>query len=65
MTGIALTVTDLRTIADTLDRLAAAGILLDAPIRCGSYRVEVQAHDSQLDGLSYTVTSIERVDGGR
>lgn len=58
-TGLELTAHDLRAIADGLDALAGAKVRVQH-CEVHGYRVSVQMRDSQMDGVSYVVTGIER-----
>lgn len=64
MDAIALTASDLRGIADALDKLGKSGVRVDSA-RVGQHRIQVEWHDDQRDGPWYTVASIERAEPGR
>jgi len=51
---------DLRAIADGLDSLANAGGVRVEHFEIHGWQVAVRRQDSQMDGVSYVVTGIER-----
>jgi hypothetical protein len=57
--GLGLTATSLRAIADGLDDLAAASVRVDHFVAHG-YRVTLHRHEDQRDGAWYEVVGLTR-----